>query len=156
MERTKDVELSGKRYQLTKMTPFVASRVHGWLKYTSVQYSQQQIKEHPEIIATAQATAAAPRENLVEFAEGVVGFMWTLASSFLSEETYMKVQNYAMRGVFVYPEPTNPIQTPLPVLMADGRFSVSELEQNAADVNTLILRSLEFSIAPFFLEGAQK
>ncbi len=144
MDRTKDLTVSGRRYQLQKMTPLVASRVHGWLTYVAISYVQKDSDKKSE------AQAPEPQADPQTQAENIVKMLWLMAPSALSEETLGKIQAHALRAVSRMDEATG---ASVPVTMADGRWTDKDLEDDAVGVGELIAASLQFSLSPFFAQG---
>lgn len=145
-EKNKDTSLGEYKYRLSKMSPLIASRIHGWLVYVALNFAQQQ-QDKPEIKSDAPVIALDVKEQ----ADGTVKMLWLMAPSALSEEACTKIQMYALRACEQY----DPNNVTVPVLMADGRFAARGLEEDAVAVSELITRSLQFSLSPFFIEGLQ-
>lgn len=147
-ERTKDVTIDGKKYQLSKMTAMVASRIHNWLVTASIKFQAEQ-----QNITTPAAEEEALHEeerkkDPQKAAAATVAMLWLLSSSTLSEEACTKIQNYALRSCSLYPD--DGVGMPSPIMLADGRWAVKALETDATAVNQLVIESLQFNISPFF------
>jgi hypothetical protein len=150
-EVRKIVEVNGSRYELSKMTALVSSRIHGWLLFASVDYARRANQGQTSDPEPSKPEEAAVVDPAVQ-AEGAVALLWTWAASCLSEETLTKIQNYALKACSSFPQTGDGLA--MPVMMAEGRWADNKLEQDAVAVNTLVLKSLQFSIAPFFLRAA--
>ena len=126
-DKTREVSVNGKTYLVGKMTPLVASRIHGWLVYVSLKFIQEQANKsiQPE---SAQETVEVDAKTQ---AEGMTEAMWLFSPSALSEETCEKIQRYALK-VCSYPDGAT--NAPIPVLMQDGRWTDKTLEDDATVV----------------------
>jgi hypothetical protein len=144
--KTKDVIVSGRKYQISKMTPLVAVRIHGWLVYVALKFAQGQTQAPPDSVGEA------PPANLQEQAEGTVKMLWLMAPSALNEESCEKIQRYALQSCCYYDAATSAPCT----LVVNGNFVDKALEEDAVGVSNLITESLVFSISPFFAEGLTK
>ena len=146
-EKTKDVTISGRRYQLAKMTPETGCLIHSLLVYVGLKYAEGKV-ENADAIA---ASVPPPSDDPVARAEGITRMLWLMAPATLPEASYRSIQKYALAACSFYLKPDMP---PSPVKMADGvRWADAELADDGPGMQELVTQSIIFSISPFFALG---
>ena len=146
-ELTKNVEIEGARYQLSKMTAMAASRIKNLLLAAAV--SSPMAKAAAEQRGAAEQAVAPTPEN----ADGAVVVMWITAGQVLDEGVYSQIQTICLKTVAECVEGS---EAAIPIMMADGRWANKDLERNPTAVDSLIIEALKFNIAPFFSGAALK
>lgn len=141
--QTKEVTVSGRKYKIEQMTPFLAGRVYGWLKGAIIQFAR---KETPT--NSAPDVRQLTPEEQKEAADGSVKYSWALAPSNISEEACEKIQRYALQQCKYFDAAT---QAPCDLLVG-GQIADAALREDGPGVDALIVESLKFSISPFFLK----
>lgn len=152
-DRFKEFTIGNQRYQIGKMTPLIASRVHNWILSGAAKLAQDQ----PDVPSNGNAPDASiaelsPEERQAR-ADAIVAGTWVMASTLFSEELCEKVQMHCLLQCSQFAPGDNGDAPPVPIISANGRWAVKSLEQDALAVNQLILASLKFNISPFFLAG---
>jgi Phage tail assembly chaperone protein, TAC len=126
-EKTKDVSIGDHQYRVGKLTARTAS-------WVAMQILTKLLPSGDELVTGGRASAER---------------------SALSESEFHNIQGHCLRVCARY-ETAGESLVPTPVLMADGRFAIPELEYDVVAVMALTLHSLMFSVSPFFEEGALK
>lgn len=142
-DSTKEIALNEHRYQLRKMTPLVAGRIHNWLVAGMAKLARENASEANS--EQPESDGSVP----VERAEGMVASIWVLASTLFSEELCEKVQTHCLQSCSEFPDSSD--APAVPIMMANGRWASPRLEQDPVAVNQLVLAALKFNIAPFFI-----
>lgn len=142
LEKTKDTTIRGQRYEIGRMSPLTASLLRSWLVRVAVNLASKD----PSPDAPPQPEIA----DKVKHAEGMVGMLWLMASQELGRENYSQAQTYALQVCKAF---SNEDVPPIPVLMADGKRFTGALGDDPVAVDELITASLQFNVAPFFIEA---
>ena len=140
--QSKDVTVSGRKYKIEQMTPFVAGRVYGWLKGAAIKFARED-KGQPSAPDRSQVPS---QEEQREIADGSVKYTWSIAPSTISEEACEKIQRYALQVCRYYDAATNAACD----LLVNGQIADAALRDDGPGVDSLILLSLQFSCSPFF------
>jgi hypothetical protein len=78
-----------------------------------------------------------------------MGFLKDLKIPLMSKETFVELQKDCLR-VCSEIKPTGDIVAPMPVLMADGRWGVEDLQKDAPTVMALTIQVLGYNVQDFF------
>jgi hypothetical protein len=156
MAEPKNITIGSRHFQIRKMTPLIASRIHSWFVYIAVKIAQESMRQSSsaEMTAAIESAEKETPENPQELAEARVKFIWFQAPGALSEEACEKIQQHAL-NVCTYLTAES-IGAYAPLTMANGKWADASLEDDAVTVSDLITEALIYSIAPFFLKGLPK
>lgn len=139
-----EVTIKGQKYKIDQMTPFVAGRVYGWLKGAAIKFARD---DNGQSNGFDRQAVVKPEEQK-ELADGSVKFTWTIAPSAISEEACEKIQKYALQSCWYFDASTSaPCQ-----MLVGGNVAAPFLKDDAPGVDELVLKSLQYSISPFFLK----
>jgi hypothetical protein len=143
IDNSSKVKVNGRWYQIQKMTPLVAVRVHGWLVSAFAASQKHSPLESSDVNSESSGNVQSSEDQ----ARDAVKALWFTAGGFMAEATMERIQLYCLRCCSSFAGDSD---LPVPVITVDGRISDKELEQDATAVSELILQSLQASIAPFF------
>lgn len=73
----------------------------------------------------------------------------------MNKETFMDIQRSCLKTCFEI-VPAGGIVTPMPVMLADGRWGIGDLENDAPTVMLLTIQVLGFNVQSFFDESVLK
>lgn len=134
------------------MSPLTASRIRQWLDIAAVNYARKDVASGMASKVKEATNEEVSKLTPEEQADGSVAFVWMLAADSLSEDTIIKIQNYALRCCSVYDDQVSVF---IPLLMPSGQWTGQALylEQDALTVGDLITKALQFNLSPFFLRG---
>ena len=129
LEKTKDIEIEGERYQLCRMNP----RTGSWI------VAQLCTRLLPGIIET----------KLASVFQGS-GMSLPAGREQITEQEFHNLQDHCLLACKWYDPKAG---VPIPILTQDGRFAVPALEDDLLTVMTLTAHVLIFNVAPFFAKG---
>jgi len=147
MSVPKEVTVNGRRYQISKMTPLVACRIHNWIVSGQAKMAMQMAEYMPEEIPEKDESAIS-KLTPEERADGAVVSTWNMASTAWSEELIEKIQMHCLKAVLSYPDEAD--GPPAPVMSSDGRWADRRLQDDTQAVDQLIREALKFNVSPFF------
>lgn len=125
-QKTKDIEVGGKKYRLTKLDARTGSYIAAKLAILAAPMLAQ-----GKAVDAASVSAAMPN---------------------LKREDFDELQTLLLQRV----QKLNDVQgqlLPEPVLKADGAFVDEELAYNVANVMNLTVQSIMFNVGDFFAEA---
>ena len=126
MEMYTDIEISGTRYQIGRMT----ARTGSW-------------------IVTQIVTKMLPFG--IEGQLGAGGLPASRAE--MTEADFQNIQDHCLAVCRRY-ETTGATETPMPITVRPGVFAIKDLEYGLPTVLALTVQALVYNLSPFFLEGA--
>jgi hypothetical protein len=147
IQRSKTIDLNGRRWELRKLSPIVGSFI--WQRLMGACFKAQESIAHDEIkmdSATAEAAAKATPEERLRTLCGI-------AFMHLSLDDFTFTQNSCMKAISRY-EMMGESEQPIPIMTSDGSWAAHELEDNPFLVTKLTVEALVFSLASFLSEGA--
>jgi hypothetical protein len=144
---SKEINIGSQRFRIIRMTPLVGSRIINVL--FSAMSSLHNGSPAEEVKNDVAEFEAMPAE---EKAKASISAMWVAAASVVSSDKYEEIQKNCLRCCQLYP--SSDTDTPIPMMMASGRWAVPEPEITV--VSQLITEALQFNLAPFFTESALK
>jgi hypothetical protein len=136
-----DVKIGESTYRISRLTADKGS----WIRGVLISAIMKQQDE-----STTDNSGELDKIDPVERANGLVAAMWLLSAGTVDQETYRRVQMNCLQVCSIIPEGLDP----LPILMKDGKWAFKELEYDAATVDEIVVKTLQFNLSPFFLGGA--
>lgn len=146
----KDVEIEGKAFRVGRMTATVGARILNVLLSAG---AKAQAKETSTPEEKDEAKMAFEELSEEEKANIAISSTWIMVGSSISSEVYSEIQMNCLRVCLLYPQSDS---SPIPVVMANGKWATSEIEKDLPVVNQLIIEALQFNLAPFFIARALK
>lgn len=125
MEMTKDIEFNGVKYQINKLPASKALFLATQLFTKIMPGNIEQDLNINNLPANRQM---------------------------INEEDFDKIINYCMMASKKY-EMVGTIETPMPIIMQNGRWAIPELEYDHITVIALVINVLAFNIKAFFENG---
>ena len=141
--KTKDVTIDGNRFRVGKLEVEYACWV---LNLFMAKAAEKQAARPAE-----PAVPEPPRQMTEAEAGDLVASFWTMIGTDLPADMYRQIQLACLLGCSVYQG-----DAPQPLKMVSGAWTKfgEEIAEAPRTVNRLIIESLKFNLAPFFLEDA--
>jgi hypothetical protein len=147
-EKEKTVEVSGQRWMIRRMTPVAGSYI--WQRLMAAMFKAQaaapQVEEDSAAAAqTEEAVAKATPEQRLRGMCGVAFTYLTFVDTEFIQAAAMKVTSRI--------ENLAGVDTPMPVMMNDGRYAIAEIADDPFLVTRLTMEALVFNLASFLEES---
>jgi hypothetical protein len=142
----KEVLVGERRYRIIRMTPLVGARIINVLFSAVIKTANSSGEENTK--SEKEDFEKMPSEEKAKIS---IQSMWMAAAAILSSDAYEEIQKASLRCCQLFVQEDAP---PSPVMMASGRWAITEPSVTVA--SQLIVESLQFNLAPFFIESESK
>lgn len=149
--RTKEIEISDQKFRIGKLLPDVGSFI--LMQMIGAGFKRQmEAENHPA--PAAEPASDVPRETLPSD-DAVRGLAFSAFLDGLDFKQFQFIQQQCLRVCArLEGSPHDPAaELPMPILMKDGRWAITEIRDDVTLVVRLTIETLVFNLSDFFEQG---